>query len=83
MTQCAELLNLLRQGPVTTLDMIIKLGILRGSERVRELQDMGFRIKHEMVERKNRKGKACRVARYSLIGVNHKAGIPPVLRERA
>ena len=83
MTQCADLLNLLQQGPVTTLEAITKIGCLRCSERVRELEDMGFRIKHEIVERKNRKGKACRVARYTLIGVNHKAGIPPVLRERA
>ena len=82
MTQCADLLNLLQQGPVTTLEAITKLGILRASQRVIELEEMGFRIKHEMVERKNRKGKACRVARYTLIGFNHKAGIPPLLRDR-
>ena len=82
MTQCADLLNLLQQGPVTTLEAITKISCLRCSERIRDLEAMGFRIKHEMVERKNRKGKPCRVARYTLIGVNHKTGIPPVLRDR-
>lgn len=52
---------------VTTKGAIENLGILRASERVRELIAEGNDIARERVVVQNKYGESCRVARYRLI----------------
>ena len=66
-TQCQRLLRALRQYPMTSLDIINGLGILRPASRVHELRLSGVDIHTEMVKVKNRYGEECCVARYTLL----------------
>jgi len=66
MSQQSQILKRLKMGPATTLDFVL-MGVLRGSERVRELEAKGYVIRHQMVKRLNRFNKPCYVARYTLI----------------
>ena len=64
MTQTAVILAALQRGEsITTLEASDKYRICRLSERVRELERMGYRIDHKP-ERLNGK----RWVRYSLVG---------------
>ena len=64
--QCEELLDALRQRPLTTGEIRNQLGIGMPATRVFELRELGHNIKTETVEVRTRRGKAARVARYTL-----------------
>jgi len=65
-SQCGKLLNYLEQNSngLTQLESFNALGICRLSERVRELEALGFEIEHKP-ERTNT---GARVVRYQLKG---------------
>lgn len=67
MTQKERVLEALRSGPLTQLKATNDLGVLRLSERIRELQKDGHEIKHTPIVVKNRFGSDCRVMEYSLV----------------
>ena len=68
MTQNAKLLWHLSSGnSVTQLDAFNQFGICRLSERIRELERLGWTIKHESVSVPTREGKNATVTRYSLL----------------
>lgn len=60
------LLNALRSGPMTALEILDKLGIARASARVYDLRQAGYDIRSRMITVRNRRGEKCRVALYSL-----------------
>lgn len=66
MSQKQTLLAALRKGPVTTWKATTELGIMRASERIRELAADGYRIEVDYPQVKTRHGKT-KVARYWLI----------------
>lgn len=56
------------RGTITTLEAQTELGILRLSERCRELERMGIPIFHEaQMPVLNRFGQTCHVTRYHLL----------------
>ena len=55
-----------KHGSITPLEAVSKLGCLRLSARIADLRAQGVEIVSEMVSVKNRFGKTCHVARYSL-----------------
>ena len=66
--QNARLLCYLQAGKgVTQLEAFNSLGICRLSERIRELERLGWTIKHESVSVPTRSGKNATVTRYSLL----------------
>ena len=68
MSQNGKLLAYLQQhGSVTQLEAFNGMGICRLSERVRELESLGFVIEHRSVTVPARDGKTARVTRYRLI----------------
>ena len=68
MSQNAKLLCHLSSGnSVTQLDAFNQFGICRLSERIRELERLGWTIKHESVSVPTREGKRATVTRYSLL----------------
>lgn len=52
---------------ITQLTAFEKYGCLRLSARIADLRRMGYVIKSELVEVKNRDGETCHVARYTLV----------------
>lgn len=64
--QADALLEALKKGPLTALQILEKLGIARASARVFDLRRDGWDVRSEMITVKNRRGDDCRVARYSL-----------------
>ena len=54
-------------NPITQLEATMRYGILRLSERIRELEAVGCVIEHQRVSVPNREGKKAMVTRYSLI----------------
>ena len=67
MNQNARLLSYLEQhGSITSLEAVDNLGILRLSERVREIEKLGIQINHCPVEVPNRFGQTCHITRYVL-----------------
>jgi hypothetical protein len=66
--QLGRLLNHLEtKGGVTQLDAFTELGICRLSERVREIERLGYVIAHEKVKVPTRDGRPATVVRYSLV----------------
>lgn len=65
--QCVQLLGVLRQRPLTSLEIHQLLGIYRASARIYDLRAEGMRIATELVSVSNRDGEPCRVARYALL----------------
>jgi hypothetical protein len=66
MTQKEQVLEALRSGPFTQLEAVTTLGVLRLSERIRELAKDGYIIEHIPMDVTNRFGKKCRVMLYKL-----------------
>ncbi|GEM_PF-1073229 len=60
------LLQALRSGPMTALEILDTLGIARASARVYDLRRAGHDVRSEMITVHNRRGEPCRVAAYSL-----------------
>lgn len=65
--QCAQLLAALQQHPLTSLEVMQRLGIYRAGARVFDLRGEGHRIATDIVPVPNRDGKTCHVARYALL----------------
>jgi hypothetical protein len=65
--QRARLLEALRQGPLTTLQIRRNLNILMPAARVKELRDLGYRITTQWVNDHDEMGRAHYVAKYVLI----------------
>ena len=63
MSQNSMLLRELKNRPMTTLQIIRELGIIRPAARVEELR-YNHKIETRMVKVENRFGDTCRVARY-------------------
>lgn len=63
MTQCEEVLRLLRRGPITSLDALQKVGCLRLAARICDLRMRGHQIHSVAVPVGHRKT----VARYHLV----------------
>ena len=53
-------------GSITPMDAVNDLGIICLAERVRDLRNMGIKVKSTQESRKNRYGKTARYARYTL-----------------
>jgi len=64
--QCKKVLAALRQGPITTMDMIRDHGITRTAARIGDLREAGYNITSELVDVRDRAGNTHRVARYTL-----------------
>lgn len=63
MTQCDEVLRLLRRGPITSLDALQKVGCLRLAARILDLRQRGHQIHSVAVPMGDRRT----VARYHLV----------------
>lgn len=63
MTQCEEVLRLLRRGPITSLEALQKVGCLRLAARICDLRQRGHQIHSVAVPIGQRKT----VARYHLV----------------
>lgn len=68
MSQTTDVIEFIRDhGSITTMDAF-GLGITRLASRVHDLKRFGIPVEKEMIVVKNRKGKTCRVARYTIPG---------------
>lgn len=67
MTQKSRVLAMLKRNRAVTTIALVRDGVLRGSERIRELIADGHDISRERCELVNRYGEVVRVARYRLI----------------
>ncbi len=63
--QSALLLDAISKKPMTAMEILTELGIARASARIHELRLDGYVIHSIVVTVRNRRGKPCRVARYS------------------
>lgn len=67
MTQNERVLDYMKKvGPITHIEALSELGIMRLASRINDLKKQGYSIKSEMVSKKNYKGETIRFARYSL-----------------
>jgi hypothetical protein len=65
-TQCTLLLERLKRAPITPLEALDEIGILRLPSRIWDLKQAGHCIRKEMVEVHTRNGGKAHVARYTL-----------------
>ena len=54
-------------GHITPLEAVRDLGCLRLAARIADLEKLGFSIRHDTTEVRNRFGRICRVTSYSLV----------------
>lgn len=66
-TQCSQLLKRIKRGPITPLEALTELGIMRLQARIFDLKQRGHHIEREMVEVRARNGNKTRVAQYTLV----------------
>lgn len=67
MTQNERVLDYMKKvGPITQIEALSELGIMRLASRINDLKKQGYYIKSEMVSKKNYNGETIRFARYSL-----------------
>lgn len=67
----------LQRGPLTQLEALTELGVMRLGARILELREQGIPIETEMVEVATRvPGETARVARYSIPPCNHERTSP-------
>jgi hypothetical protein len=62
-TQCEMVLDMLKKGPATALDIFKKTGCLSACERVRDLREKGYNILTKMIDLPS----GMRVGKYFLI----------------
>ena len=67
MTQKLLVLNRLKRGPLTQLQALRELGVMRLASRIDELRQSGNRIDTEMIEVEKADRTKSKVARYRLI----------------
>ena len=60
------LMHMKKYGSITQDEADEEYGIKRLSARIKELRDMGYPIKTDMISCKNRRGRTSNFARYSL-----------------
>lgn len=66
-TQCQRILDYMEQfGSISTLEAFRDLGVARLASRIRDLKDMGYKIKSETKSAKNRFGEKTHFKVYSL-----------------
>lgn len=69
MTQCEKILEYMEQkGHITAWDAVYNLGVFRLSARIADLRADGYKIKTEMVKKKDGRGEFKYYASYSLEG---------------
>lgn len=69
MSQVTDVIKFIRDnGSITTKQAMESLGVFRLASRISEMKAVGIPVEREMVTVYNRKGEACRVARYSIPG---------------
>lgn len=66
--QTDVVLQQLRGGPITSLDMIRNFGITRLAACILLLREEGFDIRTEIITVKDRWGRDCHVAQYTIKG---------------
>ena len=64
--QCERILARLKSGPLTQIEALGELGVLRLASRINDLKNAGHCIHKQMIEVTNRFGEKCRVAQYEL-----------------
>lgn len=68
-SQCSKLLRYMEEfGPITTMQAIKQLNIVRPASRVNDLKKSGYDIQTEIIWEKNRNGETIHYAKYSLGG---------------
>lgn len=68
MSQAVDIIEFIRDnGSITTMQAF-GLGVTRLASRVHDMRKVGIPFEKEMVTVLNRKGEACRVARYTIPG---------------
>lgn len=65
--QWKEVLEVLRQGPITPLRAWVDLGVMRVADPIEKLRKRGYLIDTEMVEFTTTRGKHVRFAKYTLV----------------
>lgn len=66
MSQETRILARLHKGPLTQIDALTELGVMRLASRVSDMKAKMVPIKKRMVTVHNRYGEKCRIAEYSL-----------------
>ena len=65
-SQCERIPARLKSGPLTQIEALEELGVLRLASRINDLKNAGHCIHKQMIEVTNRFGEKCRVAQYRL-----------------
>ena len=69
LTQCKKMVEYMKMfGPITTLQAIVYLRIVRPASRIHDLKKMGYQIDTELVYAENSDGSKTHYAKYTLIG---------------
>lgn len=68
-TQCRKLLRYMEEfGPITTLQAITQLNIIRPASRINDLRKAGYSIDTEIVWKEHQDGSKTHYAKYTLMG---------------
>lgn len=67
MNQNQQVLERLRRGSLTRYQALEELGIMRLGARIYDLMRMGHNIQSERIEARNRDGRKCHVAKYTIV----------------
>ena len=68
MTQEQRIMQRLQKGPITQMEAINELGVMRLASRISALKQKGEPIKKRMITVRNRYGEKCSICEYSLPG---------------
>ena len=66
MTQCNQILEALKEGPITSKQAADDYGVYRLAARVHDLRDAGYPIISKKIKVRNRNGQVCYVSEYLL-----------------
>lgn len=66
-TQWQDMLDLLREGPVTPLKALVEIGVFQPADPIRILRERGYTIETRMVDYTTTRGRQVRFAQYHLI----------------
>ena len=65
-TQCKQILEALKQGPITSKEAADKYGVSRLAARIYNLRHKGYKIIKDTKKVRNRYGRCCCIAEYRL-----------------
>jgi len=68
MTQEQRIMQRLQKGPITQMEALNELGVMRLASRISALKKKGEPIKKRMITVRNRYAEKCSIAEYSLPG---------------